>query len=369
MVEDNHNIVLQWVGDIGLNEELCSPQYHESIREGMAKLADEAGPCDLRIGNLESPLWGDGGVNQLKRPRICTTEQAAKCILPLGLDLLFVGNNHIYDCLERGFENTTAFLQNNNIRFLGAGKSQREAAQPVILEKRGISLGFLNYVHRNTNPNVPSEAGVFLNYFDEAVALEEIACLSRKVDVLLLYLHWGAEQFIRFPTLAQRRFGRQAVETGATVVCFDHAHTLQPHEEWRDGHIFYGLGILMFGHVPTEDWPDLPFRTAIANIEVSPKRVRGVRLDYRYRKDIIPVRDNRKSRLRSQKRLNCCIRLPDRVYAIIYEWEKFYQLQIVACFKFIEKSGGIIPALLRIRTRHFSKLMRAVTIAFRRTQP
>ena len=143
MVKNGNSVILQWVGDISLNEELCNPQHHESIREGMAMLAHEAGPCDLRVGNLEAPIWGDGGVNPLKKPRICTTEQAAKCILPLGLDVVFLGNNHIYDCLEKGFENTAAFLKENNIKFLGAGKSRHEAAQPIILEKKGISLGFL----------------------------------------------------------------------------------------------------------------------------------------------------------------------------------------------------------------------------------
>ena len=368
MVKNGNSVILQWIGDISLNEELCNPQYHESIREDMARLASEAGPCDLRAGNLEAPIWGDGGVNPLKRPRICTTEQAAKCILPLGLDVVFLGNNHIYDCLEKGFENTAAFLKENNIKFLGADKSQREAREPIILERKGLSLGFLNYVHRNTNPNIPSEAGVFLNYFDEKVALEEIADLSKKVDVLLLYLHWGEEQFIRFPSLAQRRFGRLAVETGATVVVFDHAHCLQPHEHWRDGHIFYGLGNFIFGSVPGETWPDLPFRTAIANVAVSPKRVEEVHLDYRYRENIMPVRDNRKSRSRSQKRLNFCIRSPDWIYGIIYELERFYQHQIVAGFLFIKKCGGIIPALFRIRKRHFSKILGAVTSSFRRTE-
>lgn len=367
MVKNSDSVIVQWVGDISLNEQFCSPQYHESIRDRMARWASEAGTCDLRVGNFEAPIWGDDGVNQLKEPRICTTEQAASCILPLGLNVVFLGNNHVYDCLEKGFENTAEFLRKKNIRFLGAGKSQHEAAQPIILEKKGISLGFLNYVHRNTNPNIPSEAGVFLNYFDEQVALKEIADLSQRVDLVLLYLHWGAEELIRLPSPAQRRFGRRAVETGATVVVFDHAHCLRPHENWRDGHIFYGLGNFIFGDVSGQEWPDLAYSTAMANIEISPKRVEGVRLDYLYRENNIPVRDNRKSRSRSQKRLNFYICFSDRVYCVLYMWEKFYQTIIISSFQFVRKSGGIIPSLLRIRRRHFSKVLRAVTSPFRRT--
>ena len=109
MVTNNNSVIVQWLGDISLNEQFCNPQYHESIRESMARLGREAGPYDLRVGNFEAPIWGDGGVNQLKIPRLCTTEEAAKCILLLKLDVVFLGNNHIYDCLEKGFENTKTF--------------------------------------------------------------------------------------------------------------------------------------------------------------------------------------------------------------------------------------------------------------------
>ena len=367
MHKKNNSVIVQWVGDISLNGQFCSPQYHQAIADQMAKLRREAGPCDLRVGNFEAPLWGDGSVNELRKTRICTTIQAAQCILPLGLDLVFLGNNHVYDCREKGFENTIEFLQKHKIKFLGAGRSQSEAAQPVVLKKRGISLGFLNYVHRNTNPSIPPEAGVFLNYFDEKTASKEIAELTRKVDVLLLYLHWGAQELMRLPSLAQRRFGRRAVEMGTTVVVFDHAHCLHPREDWRAGHIFYGLGNFIFGDIPGQNWPDLAYRTAVANITLSRSTVESVRLDNLYRKDCIPVWDDRKSRLRSQKRLNHCIRLSDSIYSILYSWEKLSQLTMVAAVQFIRRSGGIIPSLLRIRKRHFRKIFRAVAGSCRGT--
>ena len=215
MIKNGKNVTLQWVGDISLNEQLCNPQYHRSIRESMAKLAEEAGSCDLRVGNWEAPIWGNGGVNTLKTPRLCTTKEAAECILPLGLDVVFLGNNHIYDCLEEGFENTADFLRENNIRCLGAGHNQEEASRPLILERRGMSLGFLNYVHRNTHPNVPSGADIFLNYFDEETAVGQIGNLSEKVDVVVAYLHWGEHELVCLPSPAQREFGRCAIEAGA----------------------------------------------------------------------------------------------------------------------------------------------------------
>ena len=67
-------------------------------------------PFDLRIGNWESPIWGGGGVNVLKSPRVYTTEQAAECALSLKINVALLANNHAYDCLEDGFEKDNQFF-------------------------------------------------------------------------------------------------------------------------------------------------------------------------------------------------------------------------------------------------------------------
>lgn len=349
-------VTLHWVGDISLNGYFCSPQYQSPVRAQMAELRDEAGHCDLRVGNFEAPIWGNGRENLFKKTRVCTTEQAAKCILPLGLDLVFLGNNHVYDCCEEGFQNTTQFLRENGIQFLGAGTSQEEAAQPIIVERQGLALGFLNYVHRNTNPSVPPDAEIFLNYFHEDTALREIQALSAKVDAVLVYLHWGKDELIRLPSPARRRFGRRAVEAGAKVVSFDHAHCLQPHESYGYGHIIYGLGNFLFSDFPSDRWRSLACRTAMASIKISRLRVEGVRFRYLCRKDHIPDWDETKSRVRSHRRLHYCLRLPNRLYSLLYKCERIYQLQIVSCFLFVKKHGGIIPAIFQLRPRHLRKI-------------
>lgn len=167
--------------------------------------------------------------------------------------------------------------------------------------------------------------------------------------------------------LEQRQFARRAVETGAEVVVIEHAHCLQPHEDWRDGHIFYGLGNFIFGNILGEKWPALAYCTAMAYIEVNRGRVERVHFNYLCRRNSILDWDDRKSRFCSHKRLNFCIHFSDRVYRVLYGWEKYFLLEIIAYFQFIKKSGGIIPSLFRIRKRHFSKILRAATSPFRRT--
>lgn len=357
MARDNRRVIVRWLGDISFNEQWCSPHYHEGFRSHLARLTDEAEPADLRVGNFEAPIWGDGRTNPLKNPRLCTTRQAAECILPLKLDLVFLGNNHIYDCLEKGFENTISFLKENNIRYIGAGKSPSEASRPVVLERNGLSLGILNYVHPSTNPSLPSEAGVFLNEFDDARVLGDISRLSEKVDVVVVYLHWGEEELLRLPSCEQRRFGRKAVEAGAKVVVFDHAHCLQPFETWHEGCILYGLGNFIFGSIPGQDWPPHAWQTAMANIELSVRRVVHVHFTYLSTTGGLPEWDRKAGRRRSHNRLNMCMGCPDAVYRLVYSGEKFYQRVLVDGMQFVKRSGGILPSITRIRARHAKKFL------------
>src|SRR5438105_7266873 len=106
----NAGVRIQWLGDISLNGPFCDPQHAAALRQNVQSVAIGLGPCDVRIANWESPLWGDNGVNELKAPRLATLPHAAKAIEPLELDVALLANNHVYDCLERGFENTVSLL-------------------------------------------------------------------------------------------------------------------------------------------------------------------------------------------------------------------------------------------------------------------
>ena len=124
---------------ISLNGPFCDPQHAAALRENLQS-SGRAGPCDLRIANWESPLWGERPNEREKVPRLATLPDAAKVVRPLGLDVVLLANNHVYDCLKPGFENTIALLQNMGTATLGAGRSELEAAQPLVCS--GVACGW-----------------------------------------------------------------------------------------------------------------------------------------------------------------------------------------------------------------------------------
>ena len=355
---------LHFIGDISLNGSFCDPQYHGALAKNMADVAARLGDCDLRIGNWEAPLWGDGGVNLLKVPRLCTTEQAAGAALPLGLDVALLANNHVYDCLEMGFENTIAFLEANGIRWVGAGRSPEEAAKPLLMTRRGLDLGILNYVGPETHPNLPPDAAIHLNMLEPDRVLADVAALARTVDVVLVALHWGHVELLSHPTVPQRRLARRIIEAGAKVVACHHAHCLQGHEPWEHGHILYGLGNFLFdgcfGGRPGRVWPRRSRRVGVATMAMTRANVSQAGLAFFFQDHLLLESDDTPARRRRQARLNRSLRLSDRSLARVFATAHFVHRTIVAPFWFVYDSGGPLRALCRIRPWHLREYARAI---------
>lgn len=352
---NNHDaVLLQFVGDISLNGLFCDPQHYSALRQNMTKLAESFGPCDLRIGNWEAPLWGDGRVNVHKRTRVCTTLEAAKCILPLGLNVALLANNHAYDCLEKGFENTTSFLKDNDVSYLGAGTNKTKAEKPLILTRKGIRLGFLNYVDANeTNPNIPQQAQFYLNTIDEERLFVEIADLTSDVDMVIVSFHWGKE-LVNYPRLAQRLLARRAIEAGARIVACHHSHCFQGHEKWQKGHIFYSLGNFIFCGLAgwkSLQWPRISRNTAVATCVVSKSEVKQVNLTYLRQNGLILQLDKRKSRQKRQNYLNKKLKLNNVRYKRLCQREAMLKLPVMRLFHFVNTSGGFTKALRKILVR------------------
>lgn len=313
-------VSLQWLGDISLNGPFCDPQHAVALGENLNSIAAELGPCDLRVANWESPLWGDGRVNERKVPRVATLAHAAQAFMFLRLDVALLANNHAYDCLERGFDNTVAFLRDMGTVTLGAGRSAREAAEPLVLERRGVRLGLLNYVGHETHPNIPSTAGVFVNWFEEQRALSETSSLAADTDAVLVHLHWGADAFVRTPSVEQRRVARKLADAGARIVVGGHSHVLQGHERWGRGYIFHGMGNFVFwpSQRPLETtipWPRFVREVGVACCRVDSAGVVDGSLRHLVQDGLALRWDETARRKRMERRLCRALRLSDAWFA------------------------------------------------------
>jgi hypothetical protein len=236
-----NSVKISFLGDISFND-----KYIELFKNGINPFEDVQPilqSSDYVIGNLECMTKGSQGENLLKKPRLTTTIETLDYLNFLNVNIVSLAHNHAYDHLEDGFVKTTSFLKENNILYIGASLDKTEAKKPLIIDKNGIRIGFLNYITRDTNPNLPIDATLFLNYFDEKIAMTEIKKLKSITDYVVLLLHWGGKvEGGLFPHWNQIKSAKNLVNAGCDIIIGHHSHTFQPIEKKKNTMIAYSLG-------------------------------------------------------------------------------------------------------------------------------
>jgi hypothetical protein len=234
-----------FLGDIALND-----NYHELTKKNInpfSPLSKYFFGSDFVVGNLECLLSGINGENQLKKPRLKMDVASLKYLKDINLNVACLANNHVFDHLEDGYSRTTAFLEKNNIRYIGAGFSETEAENHLILEKDGLKIGILNYVTEDTHPSLPLDSKFYVNYLSLTKILSNIKLLRKEVDQIILVLHWGGRVEGGFyPDHEQSGLARKLIDAGADLIIGHHSHTIHPFEVYKNKYIFYSLGNFCF---------------------------------------------------------------------------------------------------------------------------
>ena len=214
------------------------PRSLELISPPVRTLLEEN---DVVFGNLECTLPGDGRRIPLE-PRVVATEELVRAVKRAGLSIVTLANNHTFDCLEPGFENLRNLLGEIGLPHFGAGRNLDEAAATSILEVHGLRMAFVGAADER------SGAGQFASADQAGVApldidrlTEQIRDLRRRVDHVIVSLHWGEERFL-IPSPIQVDQAHTLAAAGASMVIGHHPHVLQGMETCHEVPIIYSLG-------------------------------------------------------------------------------------------------------------------------------
>lgn len=242
-----------FLGDISFNDEYIN--LSETNAEPFTDLQPYLTSDREIVGNLECMARGEFGENELRTARLSTTQETLrKYLSELNLTVACLAHNHVYDHLLDGFKKTKEVLTELGIESFGAGTNKEEAVSPLILIQDDISVGILNYVTEDTHPNLPENAPVYVNYFNEEKAFSDIRKLKNKVDQVVISLHWGGRVENGFyPDKVQPGIAHGLIDAGADLIIGHHSHTLQPYEVYKEKLIFYSLGNFCFSDVKLDE--------------------------------------------------------------------------------------------------------------------
>lgn len=171
----------------------------------------------------------------------------------MGVDIVSLANNHVYDYGEDALFDTLDILQEANIPYVGAGRNLDEAKEPYYYEVNGRTIAFISatQVERNESPDTRGAtevtAGTFRCFTEEefATLLEVVEEADANSDCTVVYIHWGTENVDELHW-AQEWQAPQLVEAGADMIVGDHPHCLQGIDYINGVPVFYSLGNFWF---------------------------------------------------------------------------------------------------------------------------
>ncbi|HYW80741.1 MAG TPA: CapA family protein, partial [Thermoguttaceae bacterium] len=229
------------VGDLLLTPGPASARYDRDPALVSPRVRELFAQSDLVFGNLECTLAGDGHTVPTE-PRVVATDELVRAVGAVGCDVVTLANNHMFDCLEGGFQNLRSLLDESGLPHFGAGMNIEEAEAPAILEINGVRLAFLGAVDRRSGPYrfaAVDQWGVAPLDIDRLT--RQIGELRSHVDHVLVSLHWGEERFL-IPSPVQIDQAHALVDAGASIVLGHHPHVLQGLELRGPTPIIYSLG-------------------------------------------------------------------------------------------------------------------------------
>ena len=169
----------------------------------------------------------------------------------LGVDLVLLANNHVFDYGEDALLDTLDTLEDAGIPYVGAGRNLEEAMKPCIFEINGRKIAYVAASSAEeytpsiaTRAATEDESGI-LDCYDPERFLQVIRDASETADYVIANVHWGMEYDYHYYE-NQRDLAERMVEAGADAIIGTHTHCLQGINFIDHVPVFYSLGNYWF---------------------------------------------------------------------------------------------------------------------------
>ena len=261
--EGQEELVLSFVGDIMFDKSVAAfikSKGEDYIFQGYEKHFEGS---DIVFGNLETPLSSRGQPIQDKEYTFRSSPKIAPFLKKHNFTALSIANNHVLDYGSAAFVDSMKILKENGISYGGGGYNKQEASDGVVIEKKGLKIGFIAFTR--VTPNVDWYAGarkpgiIGAYKAHEAEVLDAVKNLKPKCDILVVSLHWGKEG----STIVRKQeaeLAHKLVDSGADVIMGHHPHVVQSVELYKDKLIIYSLGNFIF----TTSYSEISNKTIMA---------------------------------------------------------------------------------------------------------
>lgn len=253
--ESQDTVTLLFAGDILMDDHYAvMSTYHNrgnDINQAFDQgLLEQMRNADIFMINNEFTFTGRGTPTVNKKFTFRANPGNVSMYEEMGVDIVSVANNHIYDYGEVSLLDTLDTLEQAEIPYVGAGRNLQEAMTPVYYIANGMKIAFVSatQIERNGTPDTKEatqdSAGVLrcMNPDNLLLTIEEA---KKNSDYVILYIHWGTESQEAIDWLQEQQAPIYA-QAGVDLIIGDHPHCLQKMDSVEGVPVIYSLGNFWF---------------------------------------------------------------------------------------------------------------------------
>lgn len=227
---DTSHIRLVFTGDIMGHDAQIQAAWYDSL-EGydytycFHHIRPFLESADIAVGNLEVTL---GGPPYKGYPQFSSPDALAAALKACGFDILVNANNHALDRGSAGLVRTLNVL--DSLQLIQSGvfydSTRRDQYHPLVVEKNGIRLAFLNYTYGTNGLKV--QPPNLVNYIRTDRIEQDLEKAKRaEPDYIIALMHWGSE-YQRKQNKKQEALAALLFRNGVDAVVGSHPHVVQP---------------------------------------------------------------------------------------------------------------------------------------------
>jgi len=283
---DGKTLVIQFGGDTMFGRRFFDPNEDGDTTDGLLpieptvddhmKLLAPAKPlienADFTVVNLETTLSDQAYFSKRDSRPVAFHSTAdyvyassPKSVMALkqsGVDIVDMGNNHNYDMLEAGLNNSLLTLDRAGMLHFGAGINEANAWTPAIISSKGQTIAFIGCTTVRipsssvTKDDVPYVASDVLKkggaaFCSEGPLRSAIIKAKQQADMVVVMIH-GGEEYNRSPINKITYLAEVARQAGATLLINHHTHVVSGFS-WKDSSLIaWSMGNFLFDQIV---WP------------------------------------------------------------------------------------------------------------------
>lgn len=232
-------------------------------KEIIEDIQDVLSDKDLSIVNVEMSLTNNKNGIVKSGPCIRCEPECAGFVKDCGFDIACLANNHIGDYGPEAVMETIAYLNDLDIKTVGAGKNIEAANKILYIKQNNVTVAVLNYAEHEFGMAGKTKAGFApIDIFNVIESIDEA---KKSADVVIVILHGGNEEN-PVPSPRMVKWYRGFADAGANAVINIHPHCPQGFEMYNDVPIIYSLGNFVFQRLDenTDDMWDKGYMVKLA---------------------------------------------------------------------------------------------------------